>query len=141
MLCVMEKINEILKPLYHIFCILGLAVISLCISLIQEQIGRSAAIAMGVTHQVIEIDVVEIIPRRKNFLTSDETPEDFEGEGVTIDPMAAVTIPVTGEPNLPGEIDDKNEEDEEEDEEDEDGEEDEDEEEDEEDDDENEEEG
>ena len=51
---------------------------------------------MGVTHQVIEIDVVEIIPRRKNFLTSDETPEDFEGEGVTIDPMAAVAIPVTG---------------------------------------------
>ena len=97
----------------------GLAVISLCISLIQEQIGRSAAIAMGVQHHVIELDVVEIIPRRNNFLTSDETPEDIAEENNTTVVAAAVVPGDAGEDsNLPGEVDDDdNDEDENEDEE------------------------
>ena len=89
-----------------LFTSLGLAVISLCISLIQEQIGRSAAIALGVKHQIVEIDQVEIIPRRKDFLTSDENPEDF----CTSQETAA--FPVPKELNLPGETDNKENEDE-----------------------------
>ena len=50
----------------------GLAVISLCLSLIQEQVGRSAVIALGIKGEVIEMDVVEIIPRKNDFLNSDE---------------------------------------------------------------------
>ena len=79
--------------------------ISLCISLIQEQIGRSAAIAMGVQHHVIELDVVEIIPRRNNFLTSDETPEDIaEENNTTVIAGGAVVVPDGEESNLPGEV-------------------------------------
>ena len=100
------------------FLIAGLALITLCISLIQEQIGRSAAIALGVKNLVIEIDEVEIIPRRKNFLTSNETPEDISA-GTTTAAVAVVPIPdVDGdndeieETGIPGEV---NEEDNEED--------------------------
>ena len=50
----------------------GVAVISLCLSLIQEQVGRSAVIALGIKGEVIEMDVVEIIPRKHDFLNSDE---------------------------------------------------------------------
>ena len=103
------------------FLIAGLALITLCISLIQEQIGRSAAIALGVKNLVIEIDEVEIIPRRKNFLTSNETPEDISA-GTTTAAVAVVPIPdVDGdndeieETGIPGEV---NEEDNEEDNED-----------------------
>ena len=92
------------------FLIAGLALITLCISLIQEQIGRSAAIALGVKNLVIEIDEVEIIPRRKNFLTSNETPEDISA-GTTTAAVAVVPIPdVDGdndeieETGIPGEV-------------------------------------
>ena len=107
--------------LCDIFLFSGLAVISLCISLIQEQIGRSAAIAMGVQHHVIELDVVEIIPRRNNFLTSDETPEDIAEENNTT-VVAAAVVPDPGEDsNLPGEVGDEDEEEDENEDEDEDG--------------------
>ena len=94
------------------FLIAGLALITLCISLIQEQIGRSAAIALGVKNLVIEIDEVEIIPRRKNFLTSNETPEDISAGTTTA--VAVVPIPeVDGdndeieETGIPGEVDEE----------------------------------
>ena len=99
--------------LCDIFLFSGLAVISLCISLIQEQIGRSAAIAMGVQHHVIELDIVEIIPRRNNFLTSDETPEDIaEENNTTVIAGGAVVVPDGEESNLPGEVGDDKDEDE-----------------------------
>ena len=103
----------LLTTICDIFLFSGLAVISLCISLIQEQIGRSAAIAMGVQHHVIELDIVEIIPRRNNFLTSDETPEDIaEENNTTVIAGGAVVVPDGEESNLPGEVGDDKDEDE-----------------------------
>ena len=104
----------------------GLAVISLCISLIQEQVGRSAAIALGIKGEVIEMDEVEIVPRIPNFLESDQTGQEE-------DVAERVTVPVaTGlvEPTIPGEAkvddDEENENEEESDEDEEDSEEEED---------------
>jgi hypothetical protein len=42
----------------------GVALISMCVSLIQEQAARSAALAMGLKKEVIEMDVVVIVKRR-----------------------------------------------------------------------------
>lgn len=108
--------EEFIKLIFStLYCAIGLAVISLCISLIQEQIGRSAAIAMGVQHHVIELDIVEIIPRRNNFLTSDETPEDIaEENNTTVIAGGAVVVPGGEESNLPGEVGDDKDEDEDE---------------------------
>ena len=87
----------------------GLAVISLCISLIQEQVGRSAAIALGIKGEVIEMDEVEIVPRIPNFLESDQTGQEEDvAERVTV-PVATGVV----EPTIPGEAkvddDDENE--------------------------------
>ena len=77
----------------------GLAVISLCISLIQEQVGRSAAIALGIKGEVIEMDEVEIVPRIPNFLESDQTGQEEDvAERVTV-PVATGVV----EPTIPGE--------------------------------------
>jgi hypothetical protein len=45
----------------------------MCVSLIQEQAARSAALAMGVHKEVIEMDVVVIVKRRPRFLFYHET--------------------------------------------------------------------
>jgi hypothetical protein len=37
----------------------------MCVSLIQEQAARSAALAMGLQKEVIEMDVVVIVERRR----------------------------------------------------------------------------
>ena len=77
----------------------GLAVISLCISLIQEQVGRSAAIALGIKGEVIEMDEVEIVGRIPNFLESDQTGQEEDvAERVTV-PVATGVV----EPTIPGE--------------------------------------
>jgi hypothetical protein len=39
----------------------------MCVSLIQEQAARSAALAMGLQKEVIEMDVVVIKRRRSRF--------------------------------------------------------------------------
>lgn len=44
--------------------ITGVALISMCVSLIQEQAARSAALAMGLKKEVIEMDVVVVVRRR-----------------------------------------------------------------------------
>ena len=41
----------------------------MCVSLIQEQAARSAALAMGVHKEVIEMDVVVIVKRRPRYQT------------------------------------------------------------------------
>ncbi len=46
---------------------LGVALISMCVSLIQEQAARSAALAMGVHKEVIEMDIVVIVKRRPRY--------------------------------------------------------------------------
>lgn len=45
----------------------GLAVLSLCISLIQEQISKKAARALHGKVEVVEMDRIEIIPKRINI--------------------------------------------------------------------------
>ena len=44
--------------------ITGVALIPMCVSLIQEQAARSAALAMGLKKEVIEMDVVVVVRRR-----------------------------------------------------------------------------
>ena len=92
------------KQELNTFVFVGLAVISLCLSLIQEQVGRSAQIALGIKGEVIEMDVVQIIPRKHDFLNSDEpakSDNDPEGEPVVV----VGAIPVSNEqPNIPGEV-------------------------------------
>lgn len=83
-----------------LYCGIGLAVIQLSISLIQEQLGRSAAIALGVKAEVIEMEVVEITPRRPDFLHEDDLPEPEKEPPAA---AAAVVAVVDSEPNLPGE--------------------------------------
>jgi len=60
-----EYINMMFATFY---CAVGLALVSMCISLIQEQVARQAALMAGSKDEVIELDVIEIVPRRKKFL-------------------------------------------------------------------------
>ena len=52
---------------YKLLFFIGVALISMCVSLIQEQAARSAALAMGLQKEVIEMDVVLIVERRRRF--------------------------------------------------------------------------
>ena len=59
----------------------GLALIAMCISLIQEQAARAAGAAMGVTNELEELDLVEITLRRANF-GNEDAPGDIEAAAV-----------------------------------------------------------
>ena len=92
------------KQELNTFVFVGLAVISLCLSLIQEQVGRSAVIALGIKGEVIEMDVVEIIPRRKDFLNSDE-PAKVDNDDKSDSVLVVSAVPVSNEqPDIPGEV-------------------------------------
>merc|ERR1719273_1043216 len=61
-----------------VYCGIGLALVSMCISLIQEQVARQSAMMLGLSDEVIELDNVEITPRQKDFLNT-ETENDVGG--------------------------------------------------------------
>ncbi len=112
--------NEYFQIIFTtIYCAIGLAVISLCLTLIQEQVGRSAAIALGIKGEVVEMDVVEIVPRRPDFLNSDE-PAKIENAEDNNESDIPVVAPVASLPGESDEIEDEEEEDEDEEEEEED---------------------
>merc|ERR1719367_872510 len=59
------------------YCGIGLALVSMCISLIQEQVARQANLMAGSKDEVIELDVIEIVPRRPNFFEIEEKVPDI----------------------------------------------------------------
>ena len=62
----------------------------MCISLIQEQVARQAALAAGTKDEVIELDVIEIVPRQKDFFGT-------KGEPI----VDAVVVPNVDSDDLP----------------------------------------
>ena len=97
------------------FLILGLALVSMCISLIQEQVARQAALMAGTQDEVVELDVIEIVPRRPNFFETDSPSQEVaavpnvvpDTVSLTEDrPETALTLP--GETN--GDEEDKDDE-------------------------------
>lgn len=106
-----------------IYCSIGLAVLSLCISLIQEQISKKAARALHGKVEVVEMDRIEIIPKRINIQGDvDAIPHDDKAGLIDAEvPMdeidnedeASVPMDLENENNsrpssgkLPGETDD-----------------------------------
>ena len=70
----------------------GLALIAMCISLIQEQAARAAGAAMGVTNELEELDLVEITLRRANF-GSEDAPGDVEAAGAGVSALPGAVSP------------------------------------------------
>ena len=70
----------------------GLALIAMCISLIQEQAARAAGAAMGVTNELEELDLVEITLRRANF-GSEDAPGDIEAAGAGVSALPGAVSP------------------------------------------------
>ena len=63
--------EDIIKMVFCImYCGIGLALISMCIALIQEQVARSASAALGITEESAELDKVQIVPRCTHFFDS-----------------------------------------------------------------------
>ena len=70
----------------------GLALIAMCISLIQEQAAMAAGAAMGVTNELEELDLVEITLRRANF-GSEDAPGDVEAAGAGVSALPGAVSP------------------------------------------------
>ena len=51
-----------------LYCSLGLAILSLCVSLIQEQISMKAARVLNGKEEKIEMDKVEVVERKNNVM-------------------------------------------------------------------------
>ena len=66
----------------------------MCISLIQEQAARAANSAMGVTEEVTDLDIIEIVPRQRNFL-GDKGEDD--PEAVPIASLPGEVVPSVSE--------------------------------------------
>ena len=61
----------------------------MCISLIQEQVSKKAARAWNGKQEVVEMDRIMIVPRRKNIRGDDEIENDPGNEDDTVLLMAA----------------------------------------------------
>lgn len=51
-----------------LYCSLGLAILSLCVSLIQEQISMKAARVLHGKEEKIEMDKVQVVERKANVM-------------------------------------------------------------------------